>query len=296
MPSTEHEAAIELVRLAPHLVTGLLADLFDVDVSACVSATAFAESSRVLEARTLHADAAFVYSDGDGAAVLSVIFEVQRSWDADKRLTWRLYLAHLEHEVRAPAALVVYCPDPRLGARYRAMLADDGISSLLRPLIVTSDDLPLIVDPDIAAREPERVILSALAHHRQADLKPAFPAFDAALAALTATLGIDRAIAYHDVIKVVMQHATYEAWRNHMTTTEIPRVWLSDENQRIHERGWRKGAAEAKAADILKVLEARGFAVPDDLRERILATTDLDRLDTWLGEAVIASTLDDFAA
>ncbi|MFT4189038.1 MAG: hypothetical protein QM621_10720 [Aeromicrobium sp.] len=289
MPSPEHEAAIELMRLAPQLATDLLGRLFGVDVSACASATAFAETSRTMTPRTVHADAAFVYHDADGEPVLSVVFEAQRSWDDDKRQTWRLYLAHLQYETRVPAALIVYCPDPRVAARYRSTLEDDGISSLLRPLIVTPDDLPLVVDPDAAARDPEFTVLAALAHHRDSQLLQAFPAIDAALASLVGRLGTDRAIAYHDVINAVMPEPTSTAWRDYMSTTAIPRVWLSDEFQELHEKGYLKGVAEA----VLKVLDVRGVAVPEAIREQIISTTDLDRLNRWIEVAGTATSLDD---
>jgi hypothetical protein len=50
------------------------------------------------------------------------------------------------------------------------------------------------------------------------------------------------------------------------------------------------GKAEGKAEGILTVLAARGVAVSDTVRKRILACTDIPTLDTWLGRAAVAPT------
>lgn len=54
-----------------------------------------------------------------------------------------------------------------------------------------------------------------------------------------------------------------------------------------------EGKAEGKAEDILEILSDLG-TIPEDLRERILAETNLDTLRTLLKLAVKAETIDDF--
>src|SRR5262245_48529967 len=49
--------------------------------------------------------------------------------------------------------------------------------------------------------------------------------------------------------------------------------------------------AEARAEDLLQILQQRFKAVPDDLRAAILAVKDLDQLTPWIGLAVSARTL-----
>jgi hypothetical protein len=61
-------------------------------------------------------------------------------------------------------------------------------------------------------------------------------------------------------------------------------------------RGKAEGWAEGIAASILKILEARGFAVGPALREEILRCSDLDRLDWWLGRAALATSADELMA
>jgi hypothetical protein len=57
------------------------------------------------------------------------------------------------------------------------------------------------------------------------------------------------------------------------------------------EQGREVGRAEARAGDVLTVLRARGVAVPDGARARILAERDPDRLERWLERASVAVSL-----
>ena len=54
------------------------------------------------------------------------------------------------------------------------------------------------------------------------------------------------------------------------------------------EQGLEEGRAEAKAEMVLHILEWRGIPVPDTVRERVNACTDLDQLETWAQRAVHA--------
>jgi hypothetical protein len=50
-----------------------------------------------------------------------------------------------------------------------------------------------------------------------------------------------------------------------------------------------KGKIEAKANDVLAFLEARGLEIPAEVRERVLASTDLAELDRWIRRATVVS-------
>jgi hypothetical protein len=56
-----------------------------------------------------------------------------------------------------------------------------------------------------------------------------------------------------------------------------------------HARGEALGEARA----ILTVLDRRGVAVPDDVRDRVLECTDTGQLGTWLDRAITATTVDE---
>jgi hypothetical protein len=57
--------------------------------------------------------------------------------------------------------------------------------------------------------------------------------------------------------------------------------------------GRNEGRAEGEARALLTVLRVRGIAVPDAVRERILAQTDLERLERWLAKAIVAVSVGD---
>ncbi|WP_437576659.1 hypothetical protein [Sorangium sp. So ce887] len=54
-------------------------------------------------------------------------------------------------------------------------------------------------------------------------------------------------------------------------------------------KGRQEGLLEAKAHDVLAVLEARGLEVPAEVRERVLASTDLAELDRWVRRVAVVS-------
>ncbi|MFT4187175.1 MAG: hypothetical protein QM621_01180 [Aeromicrobium sp.] len=130
-----------------------------------------------------------------------------------------------------------------------------------------------------------------MAHRRDSDVAAAFPALVMALESVSARLGIDQATTYHDLVKAVMSEAVRDEWRKFMTTTAIPRAWFSEDNQQAHERGFTR----SKAEDLLMVLEVRGVAVDEEVRERILGTEaeDIDQLIEWLRRAVTADSIAD---
>jgi hypothetical protein len=67
-----------------------------------------------------------------------------------------------------------------------------------------------------------------------------------------------------------------------------------DEGRREgHDEGRREGEATARARAVLTVLQARGLAVPDAARERVLAQKDPTRLERWLAKAAVAASVAD---
>jgi hypothetical protein len=73
--------------------------------------------------------------------------------------------------------------------------------------------------------------------------------------------------------------------------------YQSDFSRRYVAQGNAEGRAEGEAAGrahaLLAVLSARGLDVPEDVRARITACTELARLDAWLARAVTAASASD---
>lgn len=67
--------------------------------------------------------------------------------------------------------------------------------------------------------------------------------------------------------------------------------YQSDFAKKYVAQGRAEGRAEEASRALLTVFRARGFAVPDAVRERILAQKDLERLERWLEKAVVAPSV-----
>ncbi len=59
----------------------------------------------------------------------------------------------------------------------------------------------------------------------------------------------------------------------------------------VRDEGKAEGRAEGKAEAVLSVLEARGIAVNEDDRKRILGCSDLPTLERWLRRATTATSV-----
>lgn len=64
----------------------------------------------------------------------------------------------------------------------------------------------------------------------------------------------------------------------------------------IREEGRQEGRQQAQATTLVRQLRRRGFTVDDATEARILATADLERLDTWLDRVLTASSVEDVLA
>ena len=67
--------------------------------------------------------------------------------------------------------------------------------------------------------------------------------------------------------------------------------YQSDFARKYVAEGHAQGRAEEAARALLTVLGARGFVVPDSVRERILAQRDPERLERWLARAAVAASI-----
>jgi hypothetical protein len=67
--------------------------------------------------------------------------------------------------------------------------------------------------------------------------------------------------------------------------------YQSDFARKYVAQGRAEGRTEEAARAVLMVLRARGVAVPDADRERILAQKDPERLERWLEKAAVVSSV-----
>jgi hypothetical protein len=59
------------------------------------------------------------------------------------------------------------------------------------------------------------------------------------------------------------------------------------------DRYFAEGRAKGEAAMLIRFLAARGFDLPESVRERVLACGDLDQLGAWADACATARSLDE---
>ena len=110
-----------------------------------------------------------------------------------------------------------------------------------------------------------------------------------AAAVLPAVLELDedRARFYCDLVYTSINDAARRAPETKMKGYE----YQSDFAKKYVAQGRVEGLTEEAARNLLIVLRVRGIAVPDSVRERILAQKDPEQLERWLERAAVASSL-----
>ena len=91
-------------------------------------------------------------------------------------------------------------------------------------------------------------------------------------------------------LESILREADPDLWETVMPT--VAEEWMKEGEARGEARGLMRGRAEGKAETLLRLLERRFGAVPEDARARVLAAP-VEDLDAWLDAFVSASDLDD---
>lgn len=282
MPSTPHEVVIDMFTERPGLVAPLLSalgcELPDYDTVKTRS-----ERAAVVAPTEYYADAVVAFEHGS-ATVLAVVVEIQLRRDPDKLWSWPVYTASLRARMKCPVLLLIVCPDNGT-AKWAGQPLTFGYgspSTTLRPLVLSPSSVPVITDPDVATELPELAVLSAVAHPQHPDHTQIWRA----LAAGFRTLGEDPALRYHDFILTMLPRAVRPAWEAFMSTGLRDYNFTSDFARKYIAEGEAKGEAKGEANSILTVLDARGIAVSDQVRDAITSCDDLDQLQKWLRRAL----------
>jgi hypothetical protein len=168
-----------------------------------------------------------------------------------------------------------------------------GLSLLLRPFIFTPQDVPLVIDEELALAVPALAVFAAICHGGDADIDKIFPA----LAAVLRSVDPQQAILYYDIVLAGLPRAPRARWEEYVNTpvgykfrSELFHQGVTEGKAQGVAEGEARGKAEGESQAVLTVLEARGVPVPEAIRKQILGCTDLAQLDTWLRRAVTATT------
>jgi hypothetical protein len=284
MTSWDHEGLVELFRTDPRLAAELLQELLGVELPAFENARVESGALTQLNPAELRADLV-VSLDDNKKPVLAIILEVQREEDPEKLFSWPAYVGSLRHRLRCKVCLLVVTQSERV-ADWASRTIVMGPGGSLTPLVLRPSSVPVIRTVDEARKAPEVAVLSAMAHGAGS----VETALEVALAgsAVALELGRDRFLLYFGLIFRALSEPARKAFQ-----MDPQGVRFFDESQKqSFEKGRLEGRAAEKAADVIDVLEARGLAVTDAQRERILGCKDLDTLTRWHRRAVTVSSTD----
>jgi hypothetical protein len=290
MPTLEHNGIVEMFRDKPSLAPHLIELLFHLKLPSHAKVLVAESSLDQLVPAEFRADLVLELLDGEGDPVLLIVLEMQRDQDADKKYSWPVYVTGVRAKKRCQAIILVVAPDEKVAA-WCAEPIDVGLGlTTTRPLVVGPAVVPRMTEPAGAEREPELAILSAVAHGNS----------PGGLAVVTVALGVVGRLDQQHA--AVYFHIIYNALREPMQRalealvmerqTEGKAVFPPFMQQLI-DRSELRGRAEQAAQAVLTVLRARGMAVPDAVRERILGEKDPARLDRWVERAVVAGSAAD---
>ncbi|WP_437333987.1 hypothetical protein [Sorangium sp. So ce394] len=278
MPSVTHEALVELFKNRPTLAAEMLQDALGQPIPTFTEARIESSNLAEIVPSDRRADLVVVLVGEQQRPAMAVVVEVQLGTDPDKPYVWLVYLAQTRARHRCPTRLLVVTTNPAM-ARWCSRPIDTGHPGLmLTPLVLGPQGVPVVTDAEQAKAAPEVVVLSAMAHGQG----EAGEAIGVAFLAAAAGLDEERRALYGDLVLSSLNIAarrTLEAMMksNYEFQSEFARSYVA------------KGEIKAKAHDVLTFLEARGLEVPAEVRERVLASTDLAELDRWIRRAAVVS-------
>ncbi|WP_171075063.1 hypothetical protein [Nonomuraea basaltis] len=271
--TSQHEAVTQIATLDLGYTRHMLRALFDLPIpeagEACLASPDLSEA----DPGVCRADGAILY--GKGEEKFGIIVETQRARDDDKIYAWLEYIANFRAREKCPVCLIVICPNRRV-AQWARQVIDTGHPKLrLIPLVIASDNTPVITDVAEAQSNIGLAVISTVT-------KSEDPQINAIIAAVQQALyGIDRGLAwrYARYISLSLQGNALREWERRMAMKTYP--YQGDYSASLLAEGEARGEAKS----LLKILGVRGIAVSDEVRERVMACQDVATLDVWLDRA-----------
>ncbi|WP_441290248.1 hypothetical protein ACSRUE_06425 [Sorangium sp. KYC3313] len=288
MPSVTHEALVELFKNRPTLAAEMLHDALGHPVPTFTEARVESSDLTEIVPSDRRADVVVVLLVGEQQQpAMAIVVEVQLGVDPDKPYVWPVYVTQTRARHRCPTGLLVVTINAEM-ARWCSRPIDTGHPGwTLTPLVLGPQGVPVVTDAEQAKAAPEVAVLSAMAHGQGEAAEAIGVAFFSGAAE---GLDEERRAVYGDLVLSSMNAAARRKLEAMMKSgyqfqSEFARSYVA----KGREEGMREGTLKTKARDVLVFLEARGLEVPAEVRERVLASTDLDELDRWIRRAAVIS-------
>jgi hypothetical protein len=293
VPSIVHEAAVELLRRNPQLAAALLASA-GVPIPTGASAALADSNLSVPEPTELRADVVTVHKGTGGKLVIVTEVEVDPP-DTGKRRAWVAYVALAQVEHQCDAALVVIALRPGTARASGRPIRTGHPRFVLEPIVIGPETTPAAAAPGAGQASAELAVLAVLT----GALDLGDPATRRFVLEAIAAVDAGRREIYTRFIRVTASSAVRRALEELMATVfkdEFVDGLLDRGRAEGRVEGEARGRAEGQAAMLLRVLAARGFAVPDEVRRRVQSCTDITQLEAWGDRAVSATSLDEIFA
>jgi hypothetical protein len=285
-----HEILVDLFKSRPSLAAEILAEVLGISLPPYTEARLASADLTEIQPAEYRADVVVVLLDRD-LPVRVIIVEVQLGVDLRKRLSWPAYVTVSRAIHGCPADLLVVAPEPAV-AGWCAEPIEIGVRGfVLHPPVLHRTAVPVVTDLGEAARRPELGVLSVLAHGETEQ------GATIAAAVLPAIRGLDddRVKLYYDLVYNSLNAAARRAleamMKGYEYQSDFAKKYVAQGRTEGLVEGLTKGRTEEAARALLTVLRVRGIAVPDAVRERILAQRDPERLESWLEKAAVAASV-----
>jgi uncharacterized protein DUF4351 len=273
MPSQLHDVLVQLFRNRPLLAPELLRDALNVELPQFTEARI--DSADLTDVQPAEYRADLVVLLLDGKPVLGIVIEVQLSRENRKRFVWPVYAATLRARWECPVCVLVMTVDEAI-ARWAAKPVEMGNGSRFVPLVLRPSGVPEVTDEAQAQSDPERAVLSAMAHGNDEDTHKAA---QIALAARSAILGLDpeRSKLYFDLVD---KHLSEAARRALQAMDLRDYEYQSDFARRYVAEGKAIGEANGRAALVKKLLVRRFGSLTQQADARITSASiaELDEI------------------
>lgn len=282
MVSKAHELPLDMIRRQPQLAPELLRIVFGIPIPKDEMVALGSESFPETDPAEYRCDATVMIGEPKRPK-LGIVVESQLRFNEEKLFTWPAYLAALRSRRRCDVVLLVLCPDGDVAQACATPITMGHPGWMLRPLTLSPQDLPPVLDPVKARDLPELAILGAPVHADGRDAVAVLTTYAEALESLPT----DVAAKYRDhaeslfsdaarkLLEEIVKVGTYEY------TSQTARHYVAEGRA----EGKAEGKVEGEARAVLLVLDGRGVEVSDEQRERITSCTDTAQLEEWLRRA-----------
>ena len=292
MPGSAHETLVSLLQQRPEYLDALLVARGHRAVAAAL--TTKDSALRVANPLDVRPDLVLL-ADGDRGAW--VIVEVQRARDDDKQRKWIAAAGMLFDARRVMGDVIVITHDASVSRWAEGLCAVEGPGGTrlwLEPVVI---QLTLAeVDALLAPNRAELALFAAWAVHDQSGSRARKVVERAAATILEVRDPTLRDELIHAMLSMLGDHLNTIAQEILMKPLVLPENPVYKElvttlEARGEARGKTEGRAVGKAEALLQLLSARGVAVHDEARARVLACRDLPTLDRWFDRAVTATSV-----